>query len=108
MEGVNVVEKDNDVIENKVCRPDGDNIYEEYEQEEYTCVERKLMLSPECGYETQHHKLFQTRCTMQRSLYDLIIDIRSHENIISKDVVKRLQLETESHPAHMLLGGLKK
>ena len=48
------------------------------------------MLSLKCGYETQCHKLFHTRCTMQRSLYDLIIDIGSQENIISKDVVERL------------------
>ena len=27
---VNVVEKDNDVVENDVCEPDGDNDYEEY------------------------------------------------------------------------------
>ena len=43
---VNVVEKDNDVVENKVCRPNGDDDYEEYEYEGYTCVVRKLMLSP--------------------------------------------------------------
>ena len=28
---VNVVEKDNDVVENKVCGPDGGDDYEEYE-----------------------------------------------------------------------------
>ena len=84
------MEKDNDVVENEVCGPDGDNDYEEYEQEEYTCVVRKLLLSLKCGYETQIHKLFHTRCTKKRSLYDLIIDIGSQENIISKDVVERL------------------
>ena len=50
----------------------------------------KLMLSPTCGDETQCHKLFRTRCTVQGSLCDLIIDSRSQENIISKDVVERL------------------
>ena len=34
---------------------------------------------------------------MQRSLCDLIIDSGSQENIISKDVVERQQLETETH-----------
>ena len=33
---VNVVEKDNDVVKNEVCRPDGNDDYEEYEQDEYT------------------------------------------------------------------------
>ena len=35
---------------------------------------------------------------MQWSVHDLIIDNRSQENIISKGVMKRLQLETETHP----------
>ena len=56
------------------------------------------MLSPKCGDETQLHKLFRTRCTLQGSLCDLIIDSGSQENIISKDVVERLQLEMETHP----------
>ena len=48
---VKVLEKDNDVVENEVYGPDGDDDYEEYEQEEYTCVARKLMLSLKCGDE---------------------------------------------------------
>ena len=43
---VNVVEKGDDVVENEVCGPNREDDYEEYEQEEYTCVVRKLMLSP--------------------------------------------------------------
>ena len=35
-----------------MCRPDGDGDSKEYEQEEYTCVVRKLMLSPKCSDET--------------------------------------------------------
>ena len=53
---------------------DGDDDYEEYEQEEYTCVVSKLVLSSKCGNETQQPRLFRTRCTMQGSLCDLIID----------------------------------
>ena len=32
------------------------------------------MLSTTCGDKAQHHKLFHTRCTVQGSLCDLIID----------------------------------
>ena len=53
---VNVVEKDDDVVKNEVCGPDGDD-----DVVEYTCVVRKLMLSPKCGDETQCHKLVSTR-----------------------------------------------
>ena len=56
---VNVVENDDDVVKNEVYKLDGDDDYEEYEQEEYTCVVRKLMLSPKCGDETKWHKLFR-------------------------------------------------
>ena len=64
------------------------------------------MLSPKCGDETQHHKLFRSRCTVQVSLCDLII-YRSLENIISKYVVKRLQLEIETHHSLYAIGWIK-
>ena len=57
----NVVEKDDDVVENEVCGLDRDDDYDEYEQEEYTCVVRKLILSLKYSEETQRHKLFRTR-----------------------------------------------
>ena len=100
---MNVVEKDDDVVENEVWGPDGDDYYEEY----HTCMARKLMLSPKCNDETQHHEQFRNRCTVQGSLCDLIIDSGSQENIISKDVVERLQLETENHPNPYAIGWIK-
>ena len=101
---MNVVEKDDDVAEDEMYEPDGYDDYEEYEQKECTCVVRKLMLSSKCGHETQHHKLFRTKCTMHGCLCDLIIDSGSRENIISKDVVGRLQLETKTHPNPYTIG----
>ena len=65
---VNVMEKVDDVAENEVCGLSEDDDYKEYEQEEYTCVVRKLVLSPKWGDKTQCHKLFPTRCTVQGSL----------------------------------------
>ena len=106
-EVVNVVEKDDDVVENEVCKPDGDDDYVEYEQEEYTCVVRKLMLSLKYDDETQRHKLFHTRRTVKGSLCDQIVDSRSQENIISKDFVERIQLERETHPSPYAIGWIK-
>ena len=93
-----VVEKEDGVVDDEVCGCDGDNDYEEYEQEEYAYVVRKLMLSPKCGDETQCHNLFRIRCTVQGSLCDLTIDSGSQENILSKDVMEGLRLEMETHP----------
>ena len=90
-----------------MCRPDGDDDYEEYDQEEYTCVVRKIMFSPNCSGETQRHKHFHTRCIVQRSLCDFIIDSGNQENIMSKDVVERLQLETEANVNPYAIGWIK-
>ena len=87
-----------------MCRSDGDD---DYEQKEYTCVVRKIMASSKCGDETQRHKLFHTKCTVQGSLCDLIIDSGSQENIINKDIVERLQLETETHLNPHAIGLIK-
>ena len=65
------------------------------------------MLSSKCGDETKCHKLFRTKCDVQGSLCDLIIDNGNRENIISKDVVERLQLETENHPNPYAIGWIK-
>ena len=80
---------------------------DEYEQEEYTYVVRNIMLSPKCGNETRRHKHFHTRCTVQGSLCDLIIDSGSQENIISKYVMEKLQLETETHPKPYVIWWIK-
>ena len=65
------------------------------------------MLSPKYGDEILRHKLFRTRRIVQGSLCDLIIDSGSQENIISKDVVERLPLETETHPIPHAIGWIK-
>ena len=74
---MNVVEKDDDVVDDEVCGPDDDNDIDDYEHDEYACMVRKLMLSPKCGDDTQCHKLFHTRRTVNGSLFNLIIDSRS-------------------------------
>ena len=62
------------------------------------------MLSPKCGDETQHHKLFHIRCTIQGSLCDLIIDSGSQENIISKDVMEEATVRDRNSPQPICYG----
>ena len=49
-----------------MCGPDGDDDDYEYDDhDEYAYVVRKLMLSLKNVDDTQCHKLFRTRCTVQ-------------------------------------------
>ena len=47
--------------------------------------------------ETQHHKLFQNRCCISNKFLDVVIDSDSFENIIFRQLVKKLQLPVEKH-----------
>ena len=71
---MNIVEKDDDVVNDEVCGPNGDDNSDDYKHNKYTCMVRKLMLSPKYGDDTQCYKLFRTRCTVHGSLFDLIIN----------------------------------
>ena len=104
---VNVVEKSDDVLKEEVCEPYEDDDCEDYEGDEYTCVVRKFMLSQKYEDDTQHDKLFHTRCTVHGSLFDLIIDSGSQENIVGRDVVKRMRMTTEAHPNPYTIGWIK-
>ncbi|KAH7679182.1 Acid proteases protein [Dioscorea alata] len=44
------------------------------------------------------HNIFHTRCTCRGKVCDVIIDGGSFENVISSDMVEKLQLKTEDHP----------
>ena len=74
-------------VTDEVCRPDGDDDYEEYGQEDYTCVVRKLMLSLSV-VKRLSAIVFRTRCTVQGCLCDHIIDSGSQKNIKSKGTVE--------------------
>ena len=89
------------------CGPDGRD-EEEYESDEREAfVLRRMMLTPKCDEQTQCHQLFRTRCTVLGKIFGLIIDSGSCENIIGREVVKRLNLPVEKHPDPYSLGWIK-
>ena len=57
---------------------------------------------------SQRHSIFRTRCTIQKKVYHVIIDSGSCENIVSKALVKALNLTTEDHPRPYKIGWIKK
>ena len=99
-----MVEREED--ENILCDLDGDEEYhkEEYEDHEPSYVIRRLMLTPKQEDNTQRHQLFRTRYTIGGRVLDLIVDSGSRENIISRQVVKKLQLPVEKHPNPYTIG----
>ncbi|KAF2316940.1 hypothetical protein GH714_007154 [Hevea brasiliensis] len=85
---VNIVEREPEDEEEEFCGPYGDDFEEEYEQEEGVYVVRILILSPKVKDNTQRHKLFRTRCTVNGKIFDLIINGGSQENIINQELSK--------------------
>ena len=64
---IDMVEREDNESDDEVCGPDGDDNGCDYnDHDEYACVVRKFILSPKSADDTQFHKLFQTRCPVQR------------------------------------------
>lgn len=56
---------------------------------------------------SQRHALFNTRCTIQQKICDVIIDSGSTENIVSQVLVKTLGLVINPHPHSYKIGWMK-
>ena len=76
--------------------------------ERVNCVIQKVLLTPSHPISSQRHNLFKTRCTIKQKVCDVIIDSGSCENIVSKSLVKALQLPTVKHPHPYKIGWIKK
>ena len=99
-------EDDNEVC----CELDGygddEEVYEDNDEGQNYVV-RKRMLTPKQEETPQRHQLFRTRYTINSKLFKLIINSGSCENIISKEVVKLLNLPIEKHPNPYTIGWIK-
>jgi len=54
------------------------------------------------------HNIFHTRCTSQGKVCDVIIDSGSCENVVSKYMVEKLELQIKDHPHPYRLQWLNK
>ena len=57
------------------------------------------LLTPKKLDNSQRHKIFWTLCTIRNKVCNVIIDGGSSENVVSKALVKTLNLKTEKHPS---------
>jgi len=114
---VNLVETEED--DRRVVEKDENEAVYAYEEEEITggdegellshsLVVQRLLLTPKQEEPSQRHKIFQTRCTVNKRVCDIIIDNGSSENIVSKVMVTKLGLQTKKHPAPYKIGWIKR
>jgi hypothetical protein len=61
---------------------------------------KKVLLKPELEMEkpTQRNSLFRTACKMKDRVCKVIIDSGSTDNLVSIEMVEKLELETIVHP----------
>jgi hypothetical protein len=62
---------------------------------------RKVLLIPEKEAENpvQRNNLFQTACKTKGKVCKVIIDSGSTDNLVSTEMVEKLELETIEHPS---------
>lgn len=76
--------------------------------EHVACIVRRSLLAPTQEENHQRHNLFRISCTIQQKVCDVIIDSCSVENLVSKALVKKLQLKTSKHPSPYKISWIKK
>ncbi|KAE8663201.1 putative Quercetin 3-O-methyltransferase 1 [Hibiscus syriacus] len=75
-----------------------------------TLVVRKSLLNPkgDSGDDWLRTNIFHTTCTVADKVCKMIIDSDSCENVVSEEVVQKLQLKTDHHPKPDKLSWLNK
>ncbi|GKA37762.1 hypothetical protein Tco_0724327 [Tanacetum coccineum] len=67
-----------------------------------------LMVKPTSGVTKEKEELFTLKIQVKQELIEAIVDTGSEKNLISSSLVKRLGLETTTHPRPYSLGWIKK
>lgn len=77
---------------------DAEQIFSDERESAISYILQKLLLAPKQIKFPQKNSLFNTRCTVQKKICDVIIDEGSTKIIMSKDLVKSLGLTTSQYP----------
>ena len=77
-------------------------------REEVVCIVQQLLLTPKKLDDFQGHKIFWTQCTIRNKVYNMIIDSGNSKNVVSKALVKAINLKTEKHPSPYKIAWIKK
>ena len=72
------------------------------------CIVQRLLFILKKPNDSQRHKIFQTRCTICNKACNVIIDSGNSKNVVSKALVKALNLKTKKHPSPYKIAWIKK
>jgi hypothetical protein len=86
------------------------NVEEEGAEDGRSLMLRKVLLKPEAKFENpmQRNNLFRPSCKTKDRVCKVIIDSGSTDNLVSTDMVEKLELETTAHPKPYKVSWLKK
>jgi hypothetical protein len=78
----------------------GRNIEAEEAKDGTSLMLRKVLLKPEAEVKkpVQRNNLFRTSCKTKDRVCKVIIDSGSIDNLVSTEMVEKLELETTAHP----------
>jgi hypothetical protein len=71
---------------------------------------RKILLKPEKEMENpvQRNSLFRTSCKTKDRVCKVIVDSGSMDNLVSTEMVEKMELETVAHPSPYKVSWLQK
>jgi hypothetical protein len=79
------------LVENLKAEKDGDK--------KFNYIVQRVFLTPKKGLEiSTRHQVFRTNAIVNGVIAKAVIDTGSSENLVSKELVRRLKLTTEKHP----------
>jgi hypothetical protein len=96
--------------ENHIAEAKRWNVEAEYVEGERLLMMRKVVLTPEKEVENpvQRNNLFRTACKTKDRVCKVIVDNGSTDNIVSMEMVEKMELETIEHPSPYRVSWLQK
>jgi hypothetical protein len=87
--------------ETHIVEAQGRNVEAEDAEGTRSLMMRKVLLKPEKEEEnpTQRNSLFRTACKTKDRVCKVIVESGSTDNIVSKEMVEKMELETIVHPS---------
>jgi hypothetical protein len=102
--------KKKDVGESHIAKAQRRDVEAEDAEGKRSLMMRKVLLTPEKEVESsvQRTKIFRTACKTKDRVCKVIVDSGSTDNLVSTEMVEKLELETTDHPSPYRVSWLQK